>query len=177
MKTVRAEILLSEIVLVVCIAGCGSSSSRTSHPHSATAVVIARTATNTGGTLPFTQLSAADKRFAASLEARCRAMASGVKRLPKPETLSDQASFSDREMQLLKRIRTAVTLRPPGDLASALRSYRTALLRAIAVDGLVADAARAQYAEAVAYWLSKRAASVDAMKKSVALLGTSACLP
>lgn len=172
----RASLRTAIVLLLVDIAGCGSSTTLTTH--TASPAVVATTPTASAGVLPFTQPSAADKGFAARLDTRCRAIVLTVRRLAQPGTLSDQASISDREKRALMRFSAAVTpLSPPADLAQVMRSYRRALLTVITSDGFVVDAAKARHGEAVAYWLSQRAAAIDAMKRSSDLLGASACLP
>lgn len=101
-----------------------------------------------------------------------------ARRLPQPQTLSDQASYSERETQLLMHLAAAARpLRAPADEARALRSFSSALASAISYDGFVADAAKAQDGEGVAYWLSKRVAAINQMKKWSRLLDASACAP
>ncbi len=176
MKVVSPALLLTGILLLLGITSCGSSASvqtRASAP-----AVVATSTTTDAGTLPFTQPTAADRRFAGGLGARCHAIVSGLARLPNPLTLADQASFSDREARLLLRLSvSARTLTPPGDLTRVWRSYTSALRSAITDDGFIADAARAQHGESVAYWLSKRAAAITAMKHSAGLLNAPTCRP
>jgi len=174
-KVVTCQRLLTAIVLLAGVAGCGSSA-KLPRPASSPAVIATSTA-STASTLPFTQPSAADARFVAHLDARCRAIISTLDRLAQPATLSDQASFSDHERQMLVRLHAAVTpLSPPADLTQLMRSYTRALLSVIDSDEFVADAARAQDGEGVAYWLSKRAAAINVLKHASGLLGAVDCM-
>lgn len=168
--------LLSAILLVGGVTGCGSSAAVGGRGPSPAVIATSATTTTRPGTLPFTQPTKADASFATRLGARCRPIRLALTGLAPPTTLAGQASFSDLERQRLTRLRTAIaSLTPPADLVHQLRAYRRALRGAIQSDGFVADAAKSQEGEGVAYWLSRRARAMDAVRNSSALLGAPPC--